>query len=535
MPGAQAEASGRLTLFSDLLTFDDPIWSFSLERMLTDVRAFGLTDASPVQRAVCRVLDGLPLGALANDPDVVSAFGGPAAVAELPRTKPKELVLLCGIRGGKSLIAAASAVKNALTCDVSSLGPGEVPRSSIVSLKLDIAGATWEHVRGRIQASAELRALLIGEPRADSLMIRHPSGRKVEIKIVAGAKAAAGLVARWSAGVVFDEAPRMAGQEDGVVNLDDARISVSGRLLPGAQVLMPGSPWAPFGPVYELVQKHHGKPTPGLVVVRAPAWAMNPSWWTKERCAELQRIDPDAYEVDVLCNFLAPSSTMFAAAEIEACATLPLESPPNELLSYVAVIDPATRGNAWTLMLLANTGGGMVHVALIRQWIGSTAKPLSPRGVLAEIAGILKPYNVTTVNSDQWSADAIRELALDVGLYLKDHAINALNRSDQFMSLRARISGRKIAFPREPMLMKDLGGVRKRATTAGLAIDLPMTADGRHCDYAACLGLGILLVLPEPSAPPPVPTEKDYSRQRKAELSEQILKRQRRQRWVMPD
>lgn len=522
-----------MTLLDDLLSLNDPIWSFDLERMLTDPRAFGLVSASPVQRAVCRVLDGKPLGELASDPDVALAFGGVDALRMLPTTKPKELVLLCGIRGGKSLIAAAVAVKNALTCDVSRLGPGEVPRSSIVSLKLDVAGATWDHVRGRVEASPELRALLIGEPKKDSMRLRHPSGRPIEVKIVAGSRAAASLVARWSAGIVFDEAPRMHGAEDGVVNLDHARMAIAGRLLPGAQVLMPGSPWAPFGPVYELTQKHHGKPSAALVVVRAPAYAMNPAIWTPEVCAALKESNPDAYRVDVMTEFMAPESTMFAAPELEACATLEGEMAPCSRHHFVAVIDPATRGNAWALMLLANTGNGVASVVLMRQWIGSTSEPLSPRKVLGEIAEVIKPYT-TMLDSDQWSADALRDIALEVGLYLRTHTVTGPERVDQFESMKARVTDRKLRMPRDPVLLRDLGAVRKKVTATGLTIDLPLTADGRHCDFAACLALGLAQALPEPEPKPAEPSDKDYTRMRKAELSARIQKQQKRRGMVMP-
>src|ERR1051325_9252449 len=97
--------------------------------MLTDPRAFGLTNASNVQRAICRAMDGVALGDLASDPDVIAVFGGERAISELPiGQRPAEFVLLCGVRAGKSLISAACAVRSALTCDVSELGPGEEPR-----------------------------------------------------------------------------------------------------------------------------------------------------------------------------------------------------------------------------------------------------------------------------------------------------------------------------------------------------------------------------------------------------------------------
>ena len=102
----------------------------SLEWVLTDALAFGLTKASPTQRAICRVLDGLPLGELATNPDVIESFGGVEAVAwyEANPHRPRELCIVAGIRGAKSLTAAGMGVRASQICDCSMLGPGEIPR-----------------------------------------------------------------------------------------------------------------------------------------------------------------------------------------------------------------------------------------------------------------------------------------------------------------------------------------------------------------------------------------------------------------------
>ncbi len=47
----------------------------SLEDLLTDESAFGLTTASPLQRAICRIAEGSPLGILAHDDAVWRAMG----------------------------------------------------------------------------------------------------------------------------------------------------------------------------------------------------------------------------------------------------------------------------------------------------------------------------------------------------------------------------------------------------------------------------------------------------------------------------
>jgi hypothetical protein len=481
----------------------------TLETLLCDAEWFGLTTASPVQRAICRVIDGRPLLELAEDQDVIAAFGGPEAVAMLPRTRCAELLLLAAIRCGKSLLCAAAGVRAALSCNVSVCGPGEVPRVSIVSLDKDKALVTWQHVRGRIESSPHLAPMLVGEPTANALKLRHPTGRPIEICVVAGSRAAGSLVARWSAGVILDEAPRMVGEEDGVVNIDHARVAVAGRMLPGAQVFMPGSPWAPFGPVYKLFDEHFGKPSANIVVIHATGPQMNPHIWTPEACKELEQRSPDAYATDCMARFMDPESGLFASWELEACrrdGLLELPARPGHY--YSAAIDPATRGNAWALVIIENTGAGY-RVMLARQWIGSTAKPLSPKTIFGEMAVIMQAYGLTAAHSDQWAADALVELAAHAGLWLSPETITGPLKLAHMTTLKAHVSQRTIELPPLLVLMRDLASVRKRVTQTGVTIVYPQTGDGRHCDFAPAIGLALAHPprLPEAPALPVVGTE----------------------------
>ncbi len=474
----------------------------TLEALLTSAAGFGLTTASPLQRAICRIADGLPLGDLADDPTVRQAIGG---VAALPNERPAELYVLSGIRTAKSLTAGALAVRASQSCDLSRLGPGETPRVSVLSLTTDLGTVVFNHIAGNVMAKPHLKALLLEEPKADTLVMRHPSGRPVEIKVVAGSRAGASLVARWSAGVIFDEAPRMLGEEDGVVNFDDARRAVLGRLLPGAQLVAIGSPWAPRGPIYEAVQERWGKPTRHLVIVRAPAQHMNPVWWTPQRIEELKARDDQAYRTDVLAEFSDPETSLFSSAEIErATRGAPLVLPREPGVSYVAAMDPGTRGNAWTLVVAAKrirpSDGRLVRsVVLAKQWQGSRSDPLSPDAVLAAIASVLKAYGLDTVWSDQWAADALKDIAYRHGLYLAIETTTAAKKVENFESLRTKVSDGDIELPPDPQVRSDLLAVRKRVTQSGIAIDLPRTADGRHADYAAAIALVCAKPVSEPA------------------------------------
>ena len=474
----------------------------SVEAMLTHRDGFGLASATPVQRAICRVLDGRGLGELRENLDVrrALALGG----ASVPRAVPRELVVLAGVRTGKSLIAAASAIVASQVCDVSHLGPGEVPRIPVVSTSRDNAAVVHGHIVGRILASPVLRRLLVEEPTGERVMLRHPTGRVVELAIVAGARAGATLVARWLAGAVFDEAPRMVGADDGVVNLDDARTSILGRMLPGSSILYIGSPWAPMGPIYDMTVESHGKPSRERVVFRATGPSMNPAWWSPERIAELRAMPGGdrSYRVDVLAEFVEAEAALYSLASVDAATRAsPAELPPDERANYVAAMDPATRGNAWTLALVTRDGARR-RVALVREWVGSTVAPLVPSAVLAEIAAVLRPYRVDVLHTDQWAADALREHASAVGLVLRDHTIGAADRVEMYTSLGARLDEGVVELAPDAQARADLLSVRRVATPSGVAIRLPKSSNGRHADHAASLAMALSRYCDEMVAPP---------------------------------
>jgi hypothetical protein len=500
--------------------------AITLEQLLTHPQAFGLTTASPLQRAICRIADGLPLGDLADVPEVRAAIGD---ISALPASRPDELAILSVIRTGKSLFAAALAVRASQTCDLSKLGPGETARVSVLSLTTDLGRVVFEHLVGHVLAKPVLKALLIGEPTADSVMLRHPSGRPVEIKVVAGSRAGASLVARWSGGCIADEAPRMLGEDDGVINFDHMRRSVLGRLLPGAQLVAIGSPWAPRGPIYEMVQEHAGKPSARLVIIKAPAHHMNPMWWTPEKIEKLRTQDATAHRTDVLAEFADPESSLFSSMEIEkATRATPLELPFEEGHSYGAAMDPGTRGNAWTFVLATVKRDGLRMkkvIVLAKQWIGSKTDPLSPDVVLKEIASICKRYKLDHVRTDQCAADALRDIAgrHDIGLIVE--TITAPRKVELYEGLRTRVADGEVELPPDLQIRADLLSVRKVVTQNGIGIVLPRTADGRHADYAPAIALVVEKYLGEPEAPELKPGSRQFYEQEQRQHFEKHLAR----------
>lgn len=474
----------------------------NLEALLTHEQGFRLTTATPLQRAICRARTGEPLNELATRTDVIEAMGGIPAIntlRELHGIAPTLVVLLAAIRSAKSIIEAATAFRATQVCDLSGIREDEIPRYSVISIDKDKARAILDHLVGALQSSALLRSTVIGSPRAESVFVRHPSGRAVEIMVSAGRRAGGALVARWSIGFSYDEAPRGQGQSDGVVNLPDALTAVRGRLLPGAQIGLPGSPWAPRGPVYDLFVERFGRPGADVLFMIAKGPDMNPSWFTPERCAKLAIEDPRAHRTDVLALFADPEDSLLSSIDVQACTReAPLHLHPEPGMEYVATLDPATRKNAWTLIVLCQPKEGELKVAFHHQWMGSKSAPLRPRIVLQEIARMLEPYGVTDVWSDQASFDALRDLADEVHLSLMLDDFSESGWRTVARELEKHVSEHTLELPPDAALRADLLGMMKKLTRLSWTIWLPTTSDGRHGDYAPALCLAVKHAPPAP-------------------------------------
>lgn len=474
----------------------------TLEDLFTSTAGFGITTATPLQRAICRASDGLPLEDLWDYPEVRAAFGGVAP----PLAPPSILVLLSAIRSAKSTLAAAKAVLCSQTVDLTGVIPGDEIRIPILATDKDAARATFTHMAGMLEAKPALRELLIGEPAADSLWLKHPSGHPIEVKVTALSKYGSTVVSRWLAGLILDEAPRMAGEDDGVRNLTEALHATRGRILPGGQTWLPGSPWGPLGPVYEMVQEHFGKPSEAICVVRAGGPAMNPYYWTPARCAKLKRDDPEAYRTDVEAKFRDAEEALFNSDQVEKCRRphTTWHLPFVEGHHYVAAIDPATRSNGWTLLVAEHAGMGgpsgtlpVMKIAWAGEWKGTSDKPLRPFDVVSEIANILAKYELFELYTDQASADYIIDLGSQVGLTVIDDPIPSADRIDSVKASSRALNQGCLELHPHPTLRNDLIAVKKRTTVNSITLVLPKTSDGRHCDFVPPLQL-IFRHIPDP-------------------------------------
>lgn len=475
--------------------------AITVEWLVTSPQAFGLTNATPLQRAVCRAVDGRPLGDLATNPDVIEAFGGAQALAALPNAPPFEVYLVASTRSAKSIIGAAIGIKCALTCDLTEgTSDGDTFELPILATKKKKARIIFRHLKDNLFAKPMFKALMVGEPTTENIRFRRPSdGKIIDIWVTAGARAGASSIGVWCVAVVLDECARMVGEDDAVVNFDEQRRYALSRIRPGGQLAGVTSPWAPMGPIYKIVEEDWSKPSADKLVVRGKGPQMNPTWWTPKRCAQIQRSDPIAYVTDVLGEFADPVYSLFTPAQLKRAARIaPDDAPPQAGWTYGAAMDPATRGNAFTLVITGyrerfdddGPVGAMLpslaQQALARQWQGSPEDPARAKVIFPEMKTELERYGLDSVMTDQWGYDPFREHAADAGIELVLDERTSAEKVNGFRVFENMVKADPptLEIHPTPLMRRDLLNTRKKLTPEGLKIDPMKTADGRHADYS---------------------------------------------------
>jgi hypothetical protein len=458
---------------------------------------YGIKQPSPVQQAICQALDGLPLGSLWEFEDVRTVFGN----AQPAPGKPGMVLIVAASRALKTKMVAASALQAVMTCDVGVATAGDEIRLSVLGPDLDKAKVGFSNM---LALARKLYDGALADPKVLSFKLNRADANEVQIEVALAAltKAGGGLIARWAAGSLFTEATRMVGEEEGSRNIDESLVALRNRMLPGTSIVLEGSPWAPWGPIYNLDREHFGRPSEEILVIRAPGPLLWPERYTPAYCEKIRRIDKRAYQADVLGLYVDPEDSFFATEDILACTESGVTSRPPRLdergqlaVDYVAAMDPATRGNAWTLVVLGTVADGRAgeeyEQVVAAQWRGSPQKPLDPWEVLSEIRDLCAPYGVSDAVTDQASFDALASIGDRVGFGLTGLFGSEDARDKDCAELHAAITQRRIRLLDNAQQRVDIQRVTKRVTASDFVYQYPTSGDGSHCDYVPSLGRAI--------------------------------------------
>jgi hypothetical protein len=378
----------------------------SLEEFVTSPEYCNF-NASDVQRGLIRALDGLPPGL---SPSQMRFHFGAAGFA--PGGRPKLAVLECGVRAGKSLIAALCAnLYCALYADLSVARPDELIKSFIVAPRLLQARGTFRHAMGTLRNSPKL-AKHLKSANKESMIVERSDGREVEILLVAASPEGKNLRSTWVTGAVFSEAD-FFDSEDSAVNLTDNYEAVGPRLVPGGQMIAESSPWADEGPYHKLVVDHFGQPDAekGIIVFHSDSRSMFPGL---DRAAEakMRATDPDkaAREYDAIP--LSTSGTeFFPIAAVRQCvnAEREIHLPPKPNVPHWGGSDLGFMKNS-SAVAFARYEDGRVRLAFYEELRPKPGEPLKPSVVISSFATTGLSYHASSIRGDgHYAAAALEE------------------------------------------------------------------------------------------------------------------------------
>jgi hypothetical protein len=430
------------------------------------------------------------------------------------RTGRRRLILRVGRRGGKSSTLCRLAVVEALYGQ-HVVPPGDVGVVAIISARRPDA---LERLR---TIGAILEAIGVAyDPKGDSLELR---ARRVVFTVFTAS--IAGVSGFTSIFVLCDEVAKWRDSDTGANPAGVVISSVAPTMAtqPNAKMILSSSP---MGLLDAHADAYALGDTPHQMTAYAPSWEANPTLTEESTRAD----EPD--ELVWLREYKAipqaeNETSVLSTALLDRVTRDSGDLDPDDRHTYAATIDPATRGNAWTLSIGTLSDLAVRRIALTREWRGTKAKPLVPRVVFGEIADILRPFRLAHVNSDQWSEDTLRESAQAAGIALLVTPWTAGLKADCYDAMKTLAQETKLELPKSDIVRTDLLGIRQKLTRNGIVYDLA-TQGPRHSDFAPCIAMCLSLLRTPPKPRPIDRTSAEYAETFKRAFLADLAKERKR-------
>ena len=392
------------------------------------------------------------------------------------RSTAYRFVARVGRRGGKSSTMSRWAVVEALYGE-HDIPPGDVGTVAIISTRKGEARMRLRTIK------VILDALGVEYAPSDDGGIELV-GRNVVVKVYAAS--VAGVSGFTGIFVLCDEVAKWLDNDTGANPANEVLASVGPTIATqrDAVLALVSSPFGTWDAHFDAVEAGN---TSAQVVAYAPSWEANPTL-TEARTRELE---PD--ERKWLREYKAiPSaeveSSMLSEATLQR--TVPQIWRPVPGHTYVATTDPATRGNAWTLVVTTRTETGAYRVVLAKEWRGSASAPLDPDDVAAEQAAMVQPFGIEIIYGDQWSADTLRKSYARAGIGYADEPWTTSNKAEAYRNLRTIANNGELELVPDEDVRTDLLSVCRVLTRNGESIQLA-ERNGRHADYAPAIAMGV--------------------------------------------
>lgn len=412
------------------------------------------------------------------------------AVDTIPSECRHTVACVKGARVGFSYIGALRLLHLALTVSLDTMAPGESAAGIIVAPDLRLARQAFRFALGAAKATASIRALIEAET-TDSMTLRRPDGRIVEIVCLpatAGGRATRG---RTLVGALLDEASFFR-DENYAVNDTEVFKAVAPRIVPGGQCLIGSTPWLEgVGLLATLYASNYGAPQTAIAAHLPTAIARTDRAILSLVTREYIR-DPDNAKREYGAEFLSGGTTQFFDSDLLAMCTDSELYLPDRKLPGASVHAGADFGFTRNSSALA-----IVQCLDRKCWLSelievkpAKGKPLQPSAVGATFTTSLQGWKCGGFVADGHYREAVREHTAP--LSFTDAPAGRPGKVEVFVACRNAMREGRVRIPAHAKLLKQLREVVSKPLPGGeLALSAPQWRSGEHGDLTSAFVLAV--------------------------------------------
>ena len=451
-----------------------------------DPRLIGDMDVSPAQEVLLRAIYGLKL----VDAEQHALFER-ATGRRYQQREYREIMGICGRRSGKSDKIAANVAIYEACFRRHRLSRGERGFVVVIAVSKRQAQVVQRYILGKLENSPTL-SKLIGVVRADEIELTNSI-----------------TVAVWPChfrsirglGIICAIGDELAYWQDEETLANPAAevlraIRPSMATFPNAKLVKISSPFAKQGPVWDDFQARFDRND--LLVWRLDSQTMNPSLDADFLASEAAR-DPESFLREYRAEFWESASALLPAEKVDDCIVQSrISLGPADGNSYIAALDAAFKGDAFTFCIGHRTKGNGVVIDLLMAWQGSPTKPVQLRTVLDSIAQTLKLFRLSSISGDQFCSEPVRQALAERGVTFHEFVFSSGSKMEIHSTLRTLVIERQIELLDDPATTKELKKLEAVAAPGGkLRIGAPEHGNV-HDDRATVVALVSHLALAVP-------------------------------------
>ncbi|MDA2928473.1 hypothetical protein MYX84_00770 [Acidobacteria bacterium AH-259-O06] len=399
-------------------------------------------------RVFLKALFGLKLGK--TDLETLQRFTG----REKPPASVSEGWLVVGRRGGKSLIAALTAVFLACFKDYSKhLAPGEVGTVMVIAADRKQARVILRYVSGFLDGVPMLSAMVANKTK-ESIELNN----RIVIEVhTASYRTTRGysIIAALLDEVAFWRSEESANPDTEILNALRPGMAT----VPGSLLLALSSPYARRGELWKAYKNYFGKDGE-ILVWQGETRDMNPTVPESVIQKALEE-DESAARAEWLAEFRRDIESFVNSEAVEA-VVLPdrRELPPLESIRYFGFCDPSGGSQDSMTLGIAHRENGKLALDCVRERV----PPFSPKQVVSEFCELLKRYRISTIHGDRYAGQWPREQFRSHGV---EYRTSEKTKSEIYIAFLPLLNSEQIELLHHKRLISQLCNLERRTSRSG--------------------------------------------------------------------